>query len=179
MKFDFYSYFLCGLSTIFHALGLSFVQKCSERESSAIHIFYLSNFFSFPFLLALFLYSNEPHNLLEFRVENNYYSFCFNFFIVVIFGCFLAFSQFWCTTNNTALTTSVIGVVKSLVQTIFGYFYFDNKNTLSNLAILGISVNLIFAIMYTYLKYIEKTYEADYFEELKKSPHSKRYHNMV
>lgn len=161
-------------------MGLSLVQKCSERESSTIQIFYLSNFFSFPFLLMLFLYSDEPKDLFDLKIENSYDTFLLNFFIVVIFGCLLAFSQFWCTTNNTALTTSVIGVVKSLVQTIFGIYFFDNQNSLSNLAVLGISINLIFAIMYTYFKYIEKnTFDIEYHEKLKDSPRPKRFNQDI
>ena len=40
--------------------------------------------------------------------------------MVVLSGCLLNYSMFLCTTVNSALTTTCVGVVKSVVTTIIG-----------------------------------------------------------
>ncbi len=159
MKFDLASYSYCALSTFFHALALSFIQKCGENEKNSIEIFYFSSLFSLPLLFLALYFSNEFQLLNLALNENSFFfqlDFGFNLIVVVCFGCFLCFSQFWCTTNNTALTTSVIGVLKSFIQTMLGIFLFKAQYNLTYLAYIGISINLIFGTWYTYLKYIEK-----------------------
>ncbi len=78
------------------------------------------------------------------------------FVFVLLCGCFLCFSQIWCTTHNSAVTTSVIGVLKSFLQTLVGMFFYGAYEEMSYLSYIGILLNLIFGTYYTYLKYIEK-----------------------
>ncbi len=159
LKFELNSYVFCGMSTLFHALALSFIQKCGEPEKDPVQTFYLSSLFSLPFLITAFFLSNEPSSLAIYLQENSnlfQINFQVNLLFVIMFGCFLSYSQFWCTTNNNAITTSVIGVLKSFIQTIMGIFVFEAKNNMSFLVLLGIFINLIFGTWYTYLKYIEK-----------------------
>lgn len=154
-------YFYCGLSTVCKALSLSFVQKCSEYEKrdSSIQTFYLSSFFTLPFLFLFFITSEEAEAMpLYFSAPSVYEaaSFWLNLILVILIGCSLTYSQFWCTSYNSAITTSVIGVLKSFIQTVIGIFLFDSADSLSFLAYFGISINLIFGSYYTYLKFIEK-----------------------
>ena len=43
---------------------------------------------------------------------------------LVIMGILLNFTSFLCTTFNSALTTSIVGVVKGVLVTLVGYFSF-------------------------------------------------------
>lgn len=42
------------------------------------------------------------------------------FILLVSYGCLFTYSMFLCTTVNSALTTSLVGVAKSAITTIVG-----------------------------------------------------------
>lgn len=46
------------------------------------------------------------------------------FWLLVTLGAILNYSLFLCTSLNSALTTSLVGVAKSSVQTLLGFFTF-------------------------------------------------------
>jgi solute carrier family 35 protein len=155
---DIDSYLYCSISVVCQAAYLSSIQKCgesdanSQKKSSSLQTLFECSFFSIPILAALFFLTGEHKNVQV--------SFSINFLIVIIgvvaCGSLLCFSQFWCTMNNNAITTSVIGVLKSIIQTIGGMFIIDSIKDFSNLTLLGIAINLTSSIWYTYLKYVEK-----------------------
>lgn len=113
---------------------------------------------SLPILLVSFVFTSELVDLTMYQTTAylSEFGFWMTMTGVLVCGCFLCFSQFWCTTNNNALTTSVIGVLKSFIQTVFGMFLFDARKEIGLFGYVGIIINLIFGVMYTYLKYIEK-----------------------
>ena len=155
---DLESYLYCFSSVGFQAAYLSSIQMCGEydekqsKKTSSLHTLFECSVFSIPLLLALFLATDEYKNVQA--------SFNISFIIVIIsvIGCgsLLCFSQFWCTLKNNAVTTSVLGVLKSIVQTLAGMVFFMSFSDFSNLTILGICLNLVSGIWYTYLKYIDK-----------------------
>lgn len=158
LKFDPHSYFYCGLSVIFQALYLSFIQKCGETEKNSMQTFYYSNILSIPMLLVGFLFTNEIGDLQVYHTKYDVTGFGFltAFGAVLVCGSCLCFTQFWCTSENTALTTSVIGVLKSFIQTTVGFFLFNASKEIGLVGFIGIFINLTFGVFYTYLKYIEK-----------------------
>lgn len=56
--------------------------------------------------------------------------------------------------NNSALTTSVVGTLKSVVQTTMGMFTFGGV-AINAPMVAGVSMNLSGGIVYTYAKYLE------------------------
>lgn len=70
-------------------------------------------------------------------------------------GVLLNYSLFLCTEKNSALTTSLVGVLKSIMQTVIGFFTFGGVK-FSVLNVFGISLNMIGGILYSYSKYKEK-----------------------
>ncbi len=148
----------CGFSVIFQAFYLSFIQKCGEKEKNSLQTFYYSNIISLPLLAVSILFTSEIEDLSKYQKARSLseYEFWAAIVFVLVCGCFLCFSQFWCTTNNSALTTSVIGVLKSFIQTVFGIFLFNATTEIDALGYLGIFVNLFSGVMYTYLKFAEK-----------------------
>ncbi len=123
--------------------------------------FYYSNIFSLPLLGASILFTSELRDLLDYQPARSLteYEFWTAIIFVLLCGCCLCYSQFWCTTHNSALTTSVIGVLKSFIQTVFGVFLFGAKNEIDVVGYVGIFINLFFGVMYTYLKYAEKEFK--------------------
>lgn len=56
--------------------------------------------------------------------------------------------------NNSALTTSVVGTLKSVAQTTMGMFTFGGV-TINAPMLSGVTMNLSGGIVYTYAKYLE------------------------
>lgn len=158
LKFDLNAYLYCGASVVFQALYLSFIQKCGETEKNSMQTFYYSNIMSLPLLLIPFLFTSEIPDLQLYTKNHDIQDpgFIGTFSFVLICGACLCFCQFWCTSKNTAVTTSVVGVLKSFIQTTLGMFMFNAKNEIGLLGFVGIVINLTFGVYYTYLKYMEK-----------------------
>lgn len=56
--------------------------------------------------------------------------------------------------NNSALTTSVVGTLKSVVQTTIGMFTFGGVQ-FNPALIAGVTINLSGGLVYTHAKYLE------------------------
>ena len=144
--FDPRAYFYCGFSVVCQALYFSFIQKCGETSKNPFENLYRMATYSFPILFVFFLLGDEMSDLV---IEQKYKYLSDGHFWMVLFmlipvGTMLSFSQFWCTINNNAVTTSVVGVLKSVIQTLFGFIFFDGYNNLSFLTLTGITINLVF-----------------------------------
>ena len=51
-------------------------------------------------------------------------TFVLTLLLQILFGVLFSYSLFLCTAINSALTTSLVGVAKSVVQTVVGFFTF-------------------------------------------------------
>mmetsp|Transcript_25357 Transcript_25357/g.74911 ORF Transcript_25357/g.74911 Transcript_25357/m.74911 type:complete len:424 (-) Transcript_25357:105-1376(-) len=71
-------------------------------------------------------------------------------------GCALNYALFLCTTNNSALTTTIVGVLKSVVAVVLGFFLLGGV-PFSMINVMGISLNLVGGIWYTAYKFREKS----------------------
>ena len=159
LTFDFYSYSYCGLSVICQGLYLTFIQKCSDGpEKDSIKTLYEVSIITIPLLLTFFMFSDEAQNMTsaESKFSFDNISFLFTFLLVLLSGCLLSFSQVWCTVNNNAITTSVVGILKSIIQTFCGIIIFNAWKNLTLFSYIGLLFNFVFGGWYTYLKYIEK-----------------------
>ncbi|KAG1670845.1 UDP-galactose/UDP-glucose transporter 7 [Nymphon striatum] len=88
------------------------------------------------------------------------YGFIVTFCLVFLCGAVMNYSLFLCTALNCALTTSLVGVIKSVLQTAIGFFTFGGVKILP-LNATGITMNLIGGILYTYAKYNESFKKLD------------------
>jgi solute carrier family 35 protein len=69
-------------------------------------------------------------------------------------GCLLNYSMFLSTLHNSALTTTIVGVLRGVATVLLG-FALDTV-PFSRLNILGITLNTAGGVWYTYIKYTEK-----------------------
>jgi solute carrier family 35 protein len=161
IAFDANAYLYCGFSVICQALYFTSIQKCGETQKNPFQALFNSSCISWPVLMFCLSFTGEMHSVLE-NYDKFFTKFNFNLslLVAILCGSTLCFSQFYCTMNNNAVTTSVIGVLKSVVQTGVGMFVFTDFVNLNALTLLGISINLIFGTWYTYLKYIEDYHAA-------------------
>lgn len=148
--------YLSGVVSIFsQGLYLTFVQKLSiEKQHSALDILYINSVNCLPLFLIHAAVSREIQFAIQY-LQSCPLEFYAIFLAVVCTGCVLNYSMFLCTTMNSALTTSIVGVVKSVVTTVVGMFSFGGVQP-TLLILTGIFMNTVGGIWYTYLKYQEK-----------------------
>lgn len=106
-------------------------------------------------LFWIILYTWLHFNIKCFSFLFSDIAFLFCFILQTSAGVLLNYSLFLCTEKNSALTTSLIGVLKSILQTVIGFFTFGGIE-FNFLNIFGISLNMFGGILYTYIKYQEK-----------------------
>jgi len=155
LSFHFESYLVGGFSVISHALYLLIIQRCSEQKTPT-DVLYINSVISLPMILVLLIvFSNELTNV---ELYTGYATFNFWIFFLAstIGGGLLNFATFWCTMKNSALTTSVVGVLKSILQVLFGLFTFDRLPLNFNI-IFGILLSLVSGTMFSYFEYTMKS----------------------
>ena len=123
------------------------------EEMSTNGILYVNSINCLPFLVVYSLLTSEFAECLQF-VKTASLDFWGIFTVVITAGCVLNYSQFLCTTMNSALTTSIVGVMKSVITTIIGMFTFGGV-PLTTYMVMGVSMNIVGAFWYTFAKYRE------------------------
>ncbi len=76
------------------------------------------------------------------------------FLTLEVSGLLLTYSQFLCAALCSALTASLVGVSKSILQTVIGFFTFGGVK-FHPLNILGLALNTLGGCIYSYVKYNE------------------------
>lgn len=135
LSFDLRAYLFGFASVLSQALYLLLIQKHAD-DIGAAEALHLNSYNTLPVLLLCSLVTGELrlalHNFAFTKV-----GFVLTFTVVIVFGCLLNYLLFLCTTYNSALTTSVTGTLKTIVQTVIGMFTFG-----------GISIN-VFTVLGT------------------------------
>jgi solute carrier family 35 protein len=154
LTFHMESYVIGSLSVIFQSLYILTIQRNSEQKTSS-DVLYINSLLSLPMVFSLMiLFSDELSNVQSY---NGYHTFSFwlYFLASTLGGGLLNGSTFWCIMKNSALTTSVIGVLKSILQVLFGLFIFDRLSINVN-TVIGIALSLIAGTIFSYLEYTDK-----------------------
>jgi len=133
LAFDPHAYFFGFASVLSQAMYLLLVQKHAD-DIGAAESLHLNSYNTLPMLLVCSVGSGELRSALhDFALSD--LGFVVTFTVVTVFGCLLNYLLFLCTTYNSALTTSITGTLKTIIQTVIGMFTFG-----------GISIN-IFTIL--------------------------------
>nr|XP_025033890.1 solute carrier family 35 member D3 [Pelodiscus sinensis] len=88
------------------------------------------------------------------------------FIACIFFGCAMNFTTLHCTYINSAVTTSFVGVVKSIATITVGMVAFSDVAP-TKLFIAGVVVNTLGSVIYCVAKYIETRRQSNY-EDLEK-----------
>lgn len=164
--------YICGIGSNFsQALYLLLVQKRIEEHYSVMETLQLNCFNTLPLLLIAALVNGEITSVAQYPDLADAH-FLFIFFMCVTVGMLLNYSLFLCTSLTSALTTSVVGGLKALVQTLIGLFTFGGVSY--NLpTFLGISMNLVGGIAYIWARYSENSSKKKNVKEVIRLPQSK------
>jgi len=157
LSFHVKAYLYGGSSVFSQAIYLILIQKHAQNEEklSAIETLHLN---SWNILIALSVITvaigNHHQHLVIFM--NHGLLFKCIFLLVVMMGCLLNYLIFLCTTYNSALTTSITGTAKSIMQTAIGIFTFGGMS-LNIYSVAGVTINLCGGMLYTHAKYRDRT----------------------
>ncbi|XP_050730848.1 uncharacterized protein LOC127005789 isoform X2 [Eriocheir sinensis] len=153
LTFDGFAYSMGALSVLAQGLYLTLVQQCAENQLSTLEILQLNSYNTLAPFIVMSVLVGEPEDIVKSKYIGDI-GFHVLFWILVSMGAVLNYSLFLCTALNSALTTSLVGVAKSVIQTLVGFFVFGGIKY-HPLNIAGIVMNTFGGFMYTYTKYQE------------------------
>ncbi|XP_048579399.1 UDP-galactose/UDP-glucose transporter 7 isoform X1 [Nematostella vectensis] len=148
--------YICALGSVLsQSFYLTYIQKTgAEKGLSALAVLHLNSINCIPILMAYVVLSHEIMDVYHYtQYKNN--GFEVMIVIDVLMGCVLNYSLFLCATANSALTTSLVGVVKGVLTTFIGFFTFGGVPA-TFLTVSGVVLNTLGGVLYSYGKYMEK-----------------------
>ena len=166
LTFDLNAYTFGIMSVFAQALYLTTVQSVGLQHDafSAVDIMYLNSINCILPLTFCTTLSSEFTQVLEFPHLSSP-RFLLIYLIVISMGCALNYAIFLCTVVTSALTTSVVGVIKSIAVVIVGLFTFGGL-PLTVSGVFGIAMNTLGSGWYTYDKYRAKSEDKEDMESV-------------
>ncbi|ESO89177.1 hypothetical protein LOTGIDRAFT_229077 [Lottia gigantea] len=151
LSFNPVAYFCGALSNFTQAIYLILVQKFSEENMTTAQTLQLNSYNTLPLLLMFSFINQEMFKVWDYPYFGDF-RFILLFFLTISIGCVLNYSLFLCAGLTSALTTSVVGGLKALAQTMIGLVTFGGIS--HNLpTYIGIGMNLSGGIFYIFSKY--------------------------
>ncbi|KAG2438204.1 hypothetical protein HXX76_005808 [Chlamydomonas incerta] len=159
LSFDLLGYLFALMSCTMQAAYLLLVEFQGEEGVSTSEMLYYNAITSLPFLLLVCAATGEaaalPAAYAAALAAHGPVALWTTLVSCSLFGCLLNYALFLCTVNNSALTTTIVGVIKGVVAVFLGFFLLGGVK-FSAVNVGGISLNTVGAIWYTVLKYQEK-----------------------
>lgn len=154
------------LAVLIHAAYLVLIQKTSiDSEYGPLTAQYAIAVSATPFLIICSFASMDSINVWSFPGWKDPAMVCI-FIACVLISCAMNFTTLHCTYINSAVTTSFVGVVKSIATITVGMVAFNDVEP-TKLFIAGVVVNTLGSIIYCVAKYIETRQQSNY-EDLEK-----------
>ncbi|KAL8594129.1 hypothetical protein ACOMHN_047869 [Nucella lapillus] len=147
--------YTCGIGSNFtQALYLLLVQRFTQNHKvSTFETLHLNCINTLPILALTAFFKGEVGSMWKYPYAEHPY-FAAVFLCTVSVGMLLNYSLFLCTGLTSALTTSVVGGLKAMVQTLLGLVTFGGVS--HNLpTYIGITLNLVGGTGYIAVKYKE------------------------
>ncbi|MEQ2258286.1 hypothetical protein XENORESO_014685 [Xenotaenia resolanae] len=164
---DPFGYVTGVLAVIIHASYLVLIQKTSlESEYGPLTAQYAITIMASPVLLICSVISMDAFNMWSYEGWKEP-EITIIFILCIFIGCAMNFTTLHCTYINSAVTTSFVGVVKSIATITVGMLAFKDVAP-TRLFIGGVVVNTIGSITYCVVKYFE-TKKKSLYEDLEKT----------
>ncbi|KAF3782635.1 putative UDP-sugar transporter [Nymphaea thermarum] len=156
-SFDLFGYSMALSSVFFQTMYLVLVEKSGAEDGlSSVELMFYNGFLSLPFLIFLIIATGEfPHSLTVLFEKANSFTFSIILILSLLMGIVLNFTMFLCTTVNSALTTTIVGVLKGVVSTTLGFVLLGGVDV-HVLNVTGLVINTAGGIWYSYAKYRQK-----------------------
>nr|DAD27610.1 TPA_asm: hypothetical protein HUJ06_029078 [Nelumbo nucifera] len=136
---------------------LVLVEKSGAEDGlSSVELMFYNGFLSFPFLFFLIIATGEfPNSLSLLFAKANSFSFLAMLILSLVMGIVLNFTMFLCTIVNSALTTTIVGVLKGVGSTTLGFVLLGGVQVHA-LNVTGLVINTAGGVWYSYAKYQQK-----------------------
>ncbi|XVF35724.1 hypothetical protein REPUB_Repub18cG0170900 [Reevesia pubescens] len=156
-SFDHFGYSMAITSVFFQTMYLVLVEKSgAEAGLSSVDIMFYNSFLSLPFLLFLIIATGEfPNSLSLLFAKSNSFSFLAILLLSLVMGIALNYTMFLSTIVNSALTTTIVGVLKGVGSTTLGFVLLGGVQVHA-LNVTGLVVNTAGGVWYSYAKYQQK-----------------------
>lgn len=156
-SFDLVGYSMALTSVFFQTMYLVLVEKSGAEDGlSSVEIMFYNSFLSIPFLLFLIIATGEfPNSLSLLFAKSNSLSFSVVLLISLVMGIVLNYTMFLCTIVNSALTTTIVGVLKGVGSTTLGFVVLGGVQV-HGLNITGLAINTAGGLWYSFAKYQQK-----------------------
>nr|XP_025975138.1 solute carrier family 35 member D3 [Dromaius novaehollandiae] len=149
------------LAVLIHAAYLVLIQKTSvESEYGPLTAQYAIAVSATPFLIICSFASMDSINVWSFPGWKDPAMVCI-FIACVLISCAMNFTTLHCTYINSAVTTSFVGVVKSIATITVGMVAFNDVEP-TKLFIAGVVVNTLGSVIYCVAKYVETRRKSNY-----------------
>ncbi|KAJ8396267.1 hypothetical protein AAFF_G00021340 [Aldrovandia affinis] len=158
---DPFGYVTGVLAVIVHASYLVLIQKTStDSDHGPLTAQYAIAVTASPVLLVCAFVSMDVIDVWSYPGWSNPVVPCI-FTTCIIIGCAMNFTTLHCTYINSAVTTSFVGVVKSIATITVGMLAFEDVKP-TDLFIAGVVVNTVGSITYCIVKYFETKMKSKY-----------------
>ncbi|XP_004291270.1 PREDICTED: putative UDP-sugar transporter DDB_G0278631 [Fragaria vesca subsp. vesca] len=160
-SFDLFGYSLALTSVFFQTMYLVLVEKSGAEDGlSSVEIMFYNSFLSLPFLLFLIIATGEfPNSFSLLLVKSTSIHFLVILILSFVMGIALNFTMFLCTIVNSALTTTIVGVLKGVGSTTLGFVLLGGVQV-HGLNVTGLVINTTGGVWYSYAKYQERKSKA-------------------
>lgn len=156
------------LAVLVHAAYLVLIQKASaDTEHGPLTAQYVIAVSATPLLVVCSFASTDSIRAWTFPGWKDPTMVCI-FAACILIGCAMNFTTLHCTYINSAVTTSFVGVVKSIATITVGMVAFSDVEPTS-LFIAGVVVNTLGSIIYCVAKFLETRKQSNY-EDLETRP---------
>ncbi|KAL3683416.1 hypothetical protein R1sor_001438 [Riccia sorocarpa] len=156
-SFDPMGYAMALTSVFFQTAYLVLVERSgADGGLSSTELMLFNSVLSLPFLVAFILGTGELWISIP-ELTSKMVSLSFSFMVIMslIMGIVLNFTMFLCTIVNSALTTTIVGVLKGVGSTILGFVLLGGVEVHA-LNVTGLVINTLGGISYSFVKYQEK-----------------------
>lgn len=156
-SFDLFGYSLALTSVFFQTMYLVLVERSGAEDGlSSVEIMFYNSFLSLPFLLLLIIATGEfPSSLSLLFAKCTSFSFLVILLLSLVLGIVLNYTMFLCTIVNSALTTTIVGVLKGVGSTTLGFVLLGGVQ-IHALNVTGLVINTAGGLWYSYAKYWQK-----------------------
>ncbi|XP_048228216.1 UDP-galactose/UDP-glucose transporter 7 isoform X2 [Ricinus communis] len=136
---------------------LVLVEKSGAEDGlSSVEIMFYNSFLSLPFLAFLIISTGEfPNSLSLLFAKSSSLSFLVILILSLVMGIVLNYTMFLCTIVNSALTTTIVGVLKGVGSTTLGFVLLGGVQV-HGLNVTGLVINTFGGVWYSYAKYQQK-----------------------
>ena len=157
LNFDIKAYTFGVISVFSAALYFLIVQKLGvDKDFDALSMMYINSVTCLPVMLVMAFLTSEVHDCFNTFEDLFNIQFHLSFLFVILFACVFSYSIFLSTTANSALSTILVGVIKSALTTIIGMYTFGGVVPTVNF-VLGQFLNLSGGALYAFEKYKLRT----------------------